>query len=152
VGIVYSYLAAALIGAAFAYFFDPDRGRARRAVTRDRLAGVSRRGARMAGRQARHVGSDVQGMQERMAHAGGDEDRALDDATLAQKVMTELFRDRSVPKGAVSVNAENGIVYLRGEIEDPATISMLVERARNVGGVVDVENLLHLPGEPAPRT
>lgn len=33
-----------------------------------------------------------------------------DDATLAQKVMSELFRDPHVPKGAINVNPENGVV------------------------------------------
>ncbi len=42
-----------------------------------------------------------------------------DDATLAQKVMTELFRDPHVPKGAINVNAENGVVLLRARSRSP---------------------------------
>jgi osmotically-inducible protein OsmY len=74
------------------------------------------------------------------------------DATLAQKVMTELFRDPHVPKGAINVNAENGIVLLRGEIEEPEMIVEVVARTRRIRGVVDVENLMHLPGDSVPRS
>jgi osmotically-inducible protein OsmY len=80
------------------------------------------------------------------------EEPALDDATLTQKVMSELFRDKRIPKGRINVNAENGVVLLRGEIEEPGLIVEIVERARRIGGVTDVENLLHLPGETAPRS
>ena len=64
--------------------------------------------------------------------------------------MSELFRDGSLPKGALNVNAENGVVYLRGEVERPELIVEIVERARRIGGVVDVEDLLHLPARPRP--
>ena len=64
--------------------------------------------------------------------------------------MSELFRDGSLPKGALNVNAENGVVYLRGEVERPELIVEVVERARRIGGVVDVEDLLHLPARPRP--
>jgi hypothetical protein len=36
-----------------------------------------------------------------------------------RRSMTELFRGNRIPKRAISVNAENGVVRLRGEIEDP---------------------------------
>jgi osmotically-inducible protein OsmY len=78
--------------------------------------------------------------------------RDYDDATLAQKVMTELFRDQHVPKGAINVNAENGVVLLRGEIEEPAMIVEIVAKTRRIRGVADVENLMHLPGDSVPRS
>ena len=57
-----------------------------------------------------------------------------------------IFRDPDVPKGQIDVNAEDGIVILRGEVEGPALIKDLEEKTRSVQGVKDVENLLHLPG------
>jgi osmotically-inducible protein OsmY len=75
-----------------------------------------------------------------------------DDATLAQKVMTELFRDPHVPKGAINVNSENGVVLIRGEVEEPAMIVEIVARTRRIRGVADVENLMHLPGDSVPRS
>jgi hypothetical protein len=76
--------------------------------------------------------------------------KPVDDVTLAQQVQSELFREESAPKGQISVNAANGVVQLRGEVEQPELIGELVQRARSVQGVRDVENLLHLPGQEAP--
>ncbi len=75
-----------------------------------------------------------------------------DDASLAQKVMTELFRDPHVLKGAINVNAENGVVLLRGETLEPAMIVEIVAKTRRIRGVADVENLMHLPGDRVPRS
>jgi osmotically-inducible protein OsmY len=96
-------------------------------------------------------------IERRIARVDRDGSRApslrdYDDATLAQKVMTELFRDPHVPKGAINVNAENGVVLLRGEIEEPAMIVEIVSRTRRIRGVADVENLMHLPGDSVPRS
>ena len=74
---------------------------------------------------------------------------SVDDVTLAQQVESELFREDKTPKGQISVNAANGVVQLRGEVEQPELIDELVQRARSVQGVREVENLLHLPGEEA---
>jgi osmotically-inducible protein OsmY len=75
---------------------------------------------------------------------------SVDDVTLARQVESELFREERAPKGQISVNAANGIVQLRGEVEQPELIDELVQRARSVQGVREVESLLHLPGEEAP--
>ena len=147
---MYGYVLAALAGAILAFFLDPDRGRSRRAVTADRLGALARRGARAIERKRRRVAADAYSIGQKVAHADGHDEVDLDDATLAQKVMSELFRDGSLPKGALNVNAENGVVYLRGEVERPELIVEIVERARRIGGVVDVEDLLHLPARPRP--
>jgi osmotically-inducible protein OsmY len=97
------------------------------------------------------VASDVYGISQKVAHPV-ERKRDFDDATLAQKVMSELFRDQRIPKGVISVNVENGVVLLRGEVEHPSLIRRAVERTRRIGGVVDVESLLHLPGESVPRS
>jgi hypothetical protein len=76
--------------------------------------------------------------------------REPDDATLARKVETELFRDPEVPKGQISVNAQRGVVQLRGEVPSAEMLTELVERAREINGVRDVESLLHLHGVDAP--
>ena len=66
-----------------------------------------------------------------------------DDVTLARKVESELFRPADAPKGQVSVNVNDGVVELRGELPDQKQIDELGENARKVGGVRDVRNLLH---------
>ncbi len=74
----------------------------------------------------------------------------LNDPALARKVESELYRDDAIPKGKISVNAEYGVIYLRGELPDRETIEELATRTRAVDGVRAVENLTHLPDEPAP--
>ena len=66
----------------------------------------------------------------------------VDDVTLARKVETEIFRDAEVPKGKINVNAENGKVVLRGEVDEPSLIEDLEQRTKKVQGVREVENLL----------
>jgi osmotically-inducible protein OsmY len=74
----------------------------------------------------------------------------LNDPALQAKIESEVFRAADAPKGSVSVNVEDGIAYLRGEIEDRATIESLGQAVAKVDGVRGVDNLLHAPGEPAP--
>ena len=69
-----------------------------------------------------------------------------DDVTLARKVETELFRPADVPKGAISVNVNDGVVELRGELADQAQIDALGDNAKKIDGVKDVRNLLHTAG------
>ena len=67
-----------------------------------------------------------------------------DDARLTEKVKSEIFRDADVPTGQVNVNTEYGKVILRGEVESEDMVQRLVEAARNVQGVEDVESLLNV--------
>jgi osmotically-inducible protein OsmY len=76
----------------------------------------------------------------------------LNDPALVSKVESEVFRDDSLPKGSISVNAEYGVVYFRGEVPSQEVMEELTKRARDVDGVRAVENLTHLPGEPARTT
>ena len=74
----------------------------------------------------------------------------LTDTALARKVESELFRDSSVPKGKIDVNAVERVVYLRGEAKTPEMVNDLERRAGDIPEVERVENLLHLPKTPAP--
>jgi BON domain len=78
--------------------------------------------------------------------------RELDDARLVHMVESVLFRDARVPKGRISVNAEGGAVFLRGEVASPDLIEELEGAAGGIGGVRSVENLLHQPGTLAPHS
>jgi len=138
------------LGAALTYFFDPDQGRRRRAMTRDRIAGMFRRTARRGGRLGRAVSAEGYGVAQKVKHLEEEPKPQPDDVTLARKVETEIFRDADVPKGQINVNAENGKIVLRGEVGQPEMIRDLEERAKSVQGVQEVENLLHLPGTEAP--
>ena len=138
-----------LLGAAITYLFDPQSGRGRRATLRDRSAAFVRGGGRKTVQAGRAVAAEASGVTQKVQHLK-QEPREYDDATLAQKVQSEIFRDPDAPKGQVDVNAEDGVVVLRGEVERPELMEELVEKTRKVQGVRDVQNLLHLPGTPAP--
>ena len=141
----------AAAGAALAYFFDPQSGKRRRHVTVDRIGGFFRRRGRDVGRAGRAVTSEAYGVAKKATHLREQEKPRPNDATLTSKVESEIFRDPEVPKGRVSVNSQQGVVYLRGEVESPDLISQLEQAARKVQGVQDVENLLHVPGSKAPQ-
>jgi BON domain len=144
------FLLLAGIGAALAYFFDPQNGARRRNMTRDRTLAFFRQGGRKAERAGRAVGAQAEGLKQKATHLREEDKPQPDDVTLARKVETEIFRPEDAPKGQVDVNVENGIVFLRGEVERPEIIKDLEGRARKVQGVREVENLLHTPGSPAP--
>ena len=139
----------ALLGALTAFFLDPTVGRRRRARGVDRVRGTVNRGLRRTQRTARGVGATAYGVLQRLTHLR-EQPKDYDDATLAHKVETEIFRPADVPKGKIVVNAVDGIVQLRGEADTPELMDELVERTRRVQGVREVENLLHLPNTEAP--
>ena len=140
----------AALGAGLAYFFDPESGKRRRHMLVDRTAGFFRRGGRRAERAGQAVGARISGMSQRVQHRE-EVPKDLDDTTLARKVETEIFRPADVPKGKINVNVQDGVVQLRGEADTPEMIRDLVEKARSVHGVRDVENLLHEIGRASCR-
>ena len=152
IGLYARYLLAAGAGAVLVYFLDPDRGNRRRKMARDRAAAAVRITARRLATRARYVTSTVQGLVQKVSHQALKEEALLDDATLAHKVETQLFRDPGIPKGKININAEDGVVVLRGEVSHPEDISSIEERVRHIPGVHGVENLLHLPNTPPPMS
>jgi osmotically-inducible protein OsmY len=121
----------------------------RRKQLQQKLVSVFKRGTRSAAHARRKATASAYGVSQRVQHRH-EEPKDYDDATLAHKVETEIFRDADAPKGRVDVNVQNGVVQLRGEVDRPELIDDLVARTRKVQGVRDVENLLHTPGTPAP--
>ena len=143
-----TFLAGAATGAAATYFLDPREGARRRTTTRDKAVAT-----------AKSKGGDVAGTVTASAKKAAGKARAAapsmpgrkqpDDVTLAHKVESEIFRPADAPKGDVSVNAENGVVFLRGEV-DREWIDRLADAARQVDGVKELRNLLHAPGTETP--
>jgi osmotically-inducible protein OsmY len=119
-------------------------------MARDKIAAFFRRRVREGGRLGRSATAQAEGLAQKAKHIQEEPKPQPDDVTLTRKVETEIFRSAEIPKGQINVNAENGKVYLRGEVEKPELIKDLEKRARKVQGVQDVENLLHLPGTEAP--
>lgn len=137
------------LGALLAYFFDPQSGTRRRHTARDRTAGFFRAGGRRAARAGRGVAAEAYGVSQKAQHLK-EEPKEFDDATLADKIRSEVFRGPDVPKGQLNVNVQDGVAQLRGEVPRAELIDELVEQTRKVQGVREVENLLHVPGTKAP--
>jgi osmotically-inducible protein OsmY len=144
-------LTSAAGGALLAFFLDPRSGRRRRHTARDRVLSRARRTERRAFVGARRAEWRAVGAVRRLL-SGARRREPPDDVTLAQKVGSTVFRDPRVPKGQISINAEDGVVFLRGMVEAETTIREIEHAARRVPGVRDVENLLHPPGTPAPAS
>ena len=140
------FLRSAAIGAALVYFFDPQQGATRRNVLRDRVAAFFRKRGRAT---VRAVRSEAHGLKQKATHLR-EEPKSFEDQTLKAKVESEVFRPADAPKGEVDVNVENGVVYLRGQVDRPELVQELEQRVRSVQGVERVENLLHPPGTEAP--
>jgi osmotically-inducible protein OsmY len=136
-------------GAAGAYFLDPQNGKRRRHLAFERLMALLRRGAAESERKARYAAGVAKGAAFEAAGAG-DGAESLPDPDLANKVRSVIFRGADAPKGDVNVNAEHGVVYLRGEVPSAGDAERLAREAREISGVREVVSLLHLPGEPAP--
>jgi len=142
---------AALGGALAGFFLDPVSGRRRRAQVVQRVPAFFRRRGREAARLGRRAGSEAYGLKQKATHLRKrPKPGLLNDPALARKVETEIFRDADVPKGQINVQVSDGVVELRGEVPRPEMIEELVERARRIPDVREVESLLHLPGAPAP--
>jgi hypothetical protein len=138
----------AAVGGLLTFLLDPDRGRSRRARYADQLAAGARRAAFQLGRGSRLAAGRLAGAAEELKHAG-DGQPMPNDPALTSKVETELFRDPSIPKGRININTEQGVVVLRGEVDNADQSREIERRARRIPGVVEVENLLHLPKQPA---
>jgi osmotically-inducible protein OsmY len=139
-------------GALLTYFFDPQNGRRRRVLAGQRIPAVFRKASKKAGDVGDATTAQASAMKQKATHLSEEEKSQPDDVTLARKVETEIFRDSAIPKGQINVNAENGKVVQRGEVEQPELIKDLEQRTKKVQGVQEVENLLHVPGAAAPTT
>jgi len=140
----------AAAGAGAMYVLDPERGKRRRALARDKAGALVRRAGRGAGcavrwsaATGRATAGQARGLLPRR--------RGYDDVTLSHHVESELFRDPAIPKGRLSVDAAAGVVTLRGEVGSEDAIEKIRARARRISGVKEVKTLLHVQGTPAPN-
>ena len=138
------------LGASIGYLFDPRSGKRRRRMLRDRPIALARRGERRAERAAHRGAAKTRALAARTWHLAGRA-KNYDDVTLVNKVESEIFRFHEIPKGRLNVDAVNGVVSFRGQVERPEIIAEIIEKTGKVAGVRAVENLMHLPGTEAPH-
>jgi hypothetical protein len=144
-------LGSSLAGGVLMYFLDMERGRRRRHMLRDQTLARMRRFGRSLAGMWRGAAAETYGVSHRIVHLVPRTTEVPDDETLCQRVESQLFRDRHIPKGNLNINCEHGMVILRGELDSPMDIGRLEERVRRIPGVRGVQNLLHPHGTPAPN-
>jgi len=118
------------------YLVDPDRGRRRRALVKDKLSNSLHTGIHAMGTAGRDVAHRANGLVARARRAFQSE--APDDDVLIERVRAQLGRAVSHPH-AIHVQAEEGYVTLRGPIphDEVKPLMRAVARVRGVSGIVN---------------
>jgi len=110
-----SLMAAAAFGSLLAFFFDPNSGRGRRAKAQDRLGAFLRRSTNRIEKRGHYAASRIGGLGHQLENAlAGQNEEAPNDATLVQRVESQIMRGQEATKGAININAEDGVIVLRG--------------------------------------
>jgi uncharacterized membrane protein len=137
-------LFAAGLGAAAMYYFDPARGRYRRALVRDQLVHGGHRakhGVRVVGRDSRNRTVGLAATLRSLLDRGQP-----DDVVLVERVRACLGRVVSHPH-SVKVEASDGVITLSGLILEEE-VPLLIDCALGVPGVRDLRNRLEAHAEP----
>jgi len=132
---------AAGLGAGLMYFFDPNRGRARRAMARDRAIKLYHQTVHEAERTIEDLENRVEGV----VHEAEAQLHATDpvpDDTLTARVRTKLGRLVAQPH-RVGVTSTDGHVTLAGQVR-PDEVHGLELAVRLIPGVKDVDNRLEM--------
>jgi hypothetical protein len=141
----------AVAGALTVYFFDPERGRTRRALFIDWSGARLRRGGRALNGLLIRTGDSTAALPQRMVQLRSGS-RPVDDLTLRDRVESEVLRNPELPKGQINFDVESGVVTVRGQVDSGIQISRTEKAVLKVPGVRGVENLLHVAGTPAPNS
>lgn len=139
--------AAAATGALVMYFLDPDRGRRRRAVVRDRAIAAGGDVGDFARTKSRRVADRTRGLLARTREHFSHE--ALSDDRLQARIRSQLGRLVEHPH-AVEVRVQDGRVVLGGNARADE-IDALVGAVEAMRGVEAVDSRLS-PGQPGART
>ncbi len=131
------------IGTAVMYLLDPDRGKKRRAVLRDKLVLAQRKTGECIEVTARDVSNRARGIATSIQSRFASDD--ADDAVLVNRVRSKLGRLVSHP-GAIEVAAKDGNVTLSGPILEDE-VPGLLSCVKSTHGVNDVNNNLEVHKE-----
>jgi hypothetical protein len=137
-------IASAGVGATFMYLLDPERGRRRRALLRDKLVSATRKAPRAIEVTARDLANRAQGLVAEAA-AKITRDETPDEKVVA-RVPSELGRVVSHPQ-AIEVTAKDGSVRLTGHVLADE-VDDLLAAVSAVPGVREVDNRLEAHETP----
>jgi uncharacterized membrane protein len=124
-----------LAGVSLMYFFDPRRGRARRARIADLAAHARRVEQRLIGKAVRDAAHRARGLVERVSNARPGR---ADDAVVEARVRARLGRVVSHP-GVIELSVKSGTLTLRGAVlaQEAGRAVRSFRRVPGVRGVVD---------------
>jgi osmotically-inducible protein OsmY len=126
------------VGAALMYFFDPDRGKRRRALVRDKVESAGNKAQDYAEKMGRDVRNRAYGVvAETKSILKGE---GVTDDVLVDRVRAKLGR-YPVHTGAIDVQANDGTVTLTGPILADELPTVL-RATKFVRGVKNVDNKL----------
>jgi uncharacterized membrane protein len=131
------------LGAAVMYMVDPDRGKRRRALVRDKLVRATHKAPEAISATARDISNRVRGLTAEAASAFSSED--VSDEVLVQRIRSKLGRIVSHPS-SIQVAANQGLVVLSGPILTHE-VNELLSCIRVVPGVNEVESRLEVHKE-----
>jgi hypothetical protein len=137
-------------GGAVMFFTDPDRGRRRRRMVRDRATSVWKDTADVVGKRSRDIANRARGVAA-SARSTVEREAKPPDNKLADRVRSRIGHMISHP-GAIEVSARDGVVILSGSILADE-VKDLIRGASDVRGVHHVENRLsvHRSAEGVPE-
>jgi hypothetical protein len=133
------------LGAGSAFLLDPQQGRRRRALIRDKMVRTTREAREFGDAATKDLRARAQGMSAQLrmqarSLRGGPRGGPLDDDVLVERVRAKLGRYVSHPH-AIRVTAQNGYVTLAGDIL-AREHGALVQAMRSIRGVRDCADRL----------
>ena len=132
------------LGAALMYIFDPDRGKRRRALLRDKVETAANKVGDTAGKMGRDLRNRANGVVAETKAIFSSEE--ISDEVLVDRVRARLER-LPVHIGAFEVTVNDGVVTLRGQIL-AGELAKALRAARFVRGVKGVDNQFEVHTEP----
>ena len=132
------------VGTGLMFLLDPDRGKRRRALLRDKCVWAARKTGEGFGVTARDLRNRTQGLMTEVQSRFSSE--PIDDSVLVDRVRAKLGRIVSHPR-AINVNSQNGRVVLSGPILT-AEVPELLACVNRVHGVNELINQLEPHDEP----
>jgi osmotically-inducible protein OsmY len=127
------------LGLAAFYFFNGEKGAARRAKVQHgigKLIGRARSG------RGKLEDQGPRSLQDGVPPA---------DPVLESRIESEVLSKHRYPKGQVTIEVIGATVTLRGQLDSAEAISGLEQDVRKVDGVLEVRNFLHLPNQDPPN-
>jgi hypothetical protein len=142
---VSTFAAGFTLGASAVYFLDPDMGRRRRALFRDKLRRLGRRAREELDAASRDLSNRTRGAVARL-ESYFERNGHAPDGLLVARARSRLGRAVSHPR-SIAIEAHDGRIILSGPVLSDEE-GNLIASIRRVPGVKDVESHLDLHEEP----